>query len=640
MSPSDIAFRREPALRARSPTQARAGGGGPGEGLWRPEGRAGAELPGGAGRGARAGGAQRRGEDVHAAVPGGHPPVSAGRVAVAGHDVAEQPVEAKRALAFLPDEPRLFEYLTVWEHLNFIARLYGVADWEARGRALLAEMELAGKERALPGELSRGMKQKLSIACGFLHEPRLILLDEPLTGLDPLGIRRMKASPAPARGAGGGAGALLAPAAAGGGAVPPHPGDRRRAGGGAGDAGGDPRAAERGGCGERLAGGALHPHHQRGRRGAPGASRLMSFSRAVAFLWWASLRNRVRKQVQRLRQPKYLVGLLVGGAYLYAIVLRRLNFQRSVESLPPERPGAGRAGAGGHGDGVAWPRPGCWGRTGLRSRSRRRRCSSCSPAPVSRRGLLHYKLARGLFGAGVAAFFSTIFIGRGLSSHPVLFFLGAAVVLGTVNLHVHCRLLRAHEAGAARGGWGRRCGGWCSWRCWPGSCWAVYAAVRAHPFPEGGSGRRVVEAWLTELLEQPALHLVLWPARALVALPMAEGVRDFLPSPPGSAGAAGGALRLGVGCWWCPSRRRWWPGPRRWRRERDSGWRGWGHMRHAQALLPLEGAGPRWRCCGRTSSRRGGLGGPEMLLVLALGAGGADWRWRLFSPGRCPRVRQ
>ena len=121
-------------------------------------------------------------------------PPSSGRVRVAGHDLAGAPVEAKHALAFLPDEPRLFEYLTVWEHLNFVARLYGVADWEERARALLAEMELAGKEKALPGELSRGMKQKLSIACGFLHDPRLILLDEPLTGLDPIGIRRMKAS--------------------------------------------------------------------------------------------------------------------------------------------------------------------------------------------------------------------------------------------------------------------------------------------------------------------------------------------------------------------------------------------------------------------------------------------------------------
>lgn len=121
-------------------------------------------------------------------------PPTAGHIRVAGHDLAAEPVAAKRELAFLPDEPRLFEYLTVWEHLNFVARLYGVADWEARGRALLEELELTGKERALPGELSRGMKQKLSIACGFLHEPRLILLDEPLTGLDPLGIRRMKDS--------------------------------------------------------------------------------------------------------------------------------------------------------------------------------------------------------------------------------------------------------------------------------------------------------------------------------------------------------------------------------------------------------------------------------------------------------------
>jgi ABC-2 type transport system ATP-binding protein len=119
---------------------------------------------------------------------------TAGRVRIAGHDLAAEPVEAKRALAFLPDEPRLFEYLTVKEHLNLVARLYGVRGWEAPARGLLEELELAGKEDALPGELSRGMKQKLSIACGFLHDPRLIFLDEPLTGLDPLAIRRIKES--------------------------------------------------------------------------------------------------------------------------------------------------------------------------------------------------------------------------------------------------------------------------------------------------------------------------------------------------------------------------------------------------------------------------------------------------------------
>lgn len=121
-------------------------------------------------------------------------PPTQGAVRIAGHDLAKDPVHAKQALAFLPDEPRLFEYLTVREHLNLTARLYGVVEWEARADVLLRELELDGKRDALPGELSRGMKQKLSIACGFLHDPKLILLDEPLTGLDPLGIRKMKQS--------------------------------------------------------------------------------------------------------------------------------------------------------------------------------------------------------------------------------------------------------------------------------------------------------------------------------------------------------------------------------------------------------------------------------------------------------------
>ena len=117
---------------------------------------------------------------------------TAGRIAVAGHDLATEPVAAKKKLAWMPDEPHLFDYLTVSEHLTLTARLYQVPDAEARGRALLEELELAPKAEALPGELSRGMKQKLAIACGLLHEPAALLFDEPLTGLDPVGIRRMK----------------------------------------------------------------------------------------------------------------------------------------------------------------------------------------------------------------------------------------------------------------------------------------------------------------------------------------------------------------------------------------------------------------------------------------------------------------
>jgi ABC-2 type transport system ATP-binding protein len=121
-------------------------------------------------------------------------PATSGTVRIAGHDIAADPVTAKRALAFFPDEPRLFEYLTVRQHLNFVARIYNVRDHQSIAQPLLEEFEIADKADQLPGELSRGMKQKLAIACGLLHGPRVMFFDEPLTGLDPLGIRRMKNS--------------------------------------------------------------------------------------------------------------------------------------------------------------------------------------------------------------------------------------------------------------------------------------------------------------------------------------------------------------------------------------------------------------------------------------------------------------
>jgi len=121
-------------------------------------------------------------------------PPTRGSVRIGGHDIAEEPIQAKRQLAFFPDEPRLFDYLTVKQHLAFVARLYSVADHEARAQPLLEELEIADRANHLPGELSRGMKQKLAIACGLLHSPAVMIFDEPLTGLDPLGIRRMKDS--------------------------------------------------------------------------------------------------------------------------------------------------------------------------------------------------------------------------------------------------------------------------------------------------------------------------------------------------------------------------------------------------------------------------------------------------------------
>ena len=121
-------------------------------------------------------------------------PPTRGTIQICGHDLARAPVAAKQELAFFTDEPRLFEYLTVAQHLAFTARIYQVRDYERLARPLLEELEIADKADKLPSELSRGMKQKLVIACGLLHSPKAIFFDEPLTGLDPLGIRRMKDS--------------------------------------------------------------------------------------------------------------------------------------------------------------------------------------------------------------------------------------------------------------------------------------------------------------------------------------------------------------------------------------------------------------------------------------------------------------
>jgi ABC-2 type transport system ATP-binding protein len=118
----------------------------------------------------------------------------AGSVRVGGHDVVRSSVEAKRLLAYVPDTPHPFDLLTVVEHLRFTALAYRVERAEERFDALLREMEIHEKRDDYANTLSRGMQQKLAIACAFLHEPRALLLDEPLTGLDPRAIRDMRES--------------------------------------------------------------------------------------------------------------------------------------------------------------------------------------------------------------------------------------------------------------------------------------------------------------------------------------------------------------------------------------------------------------------------------------------------------------
>lgn len=111
---------------------------------------------------------------------------------VAGADVQLNPIEAKSRLAYVPDEPRLFDALTVWEHLRFFAAAYRVENFEKAAEELLAEFELTDRRDTLCHDLSRGMRQKVAICCALLHSPDLLMFDEPLTGLDPRGIRTIK----------------------------------------------------------------------------------------------------------------------------------------------------------------------------------------------------------------------------------------------------------------------------------------------------------------------------------------------------------------------------------------------------------------------------------------------------------------
>ncbi|MEE2636556.1 MAG: ABC transporter ATP-binding protein [Acidobacteriota bacterium] len=119
-------------------------------------------------------------------------PPTAGDIIIAGYDLKDHPVEARRRLAFVPDEPHLFDHLTAIDHLTLFSRLYGVSDGTARSEELLVQAGLGDQRLSFPGELSRGMKQKLVVACALLHHPEALVLDEPLTGLDPAAMRRMK----------------------------------------------------------------------------------------------------------------------------------------------------------------------------------------------------------------------------------------------------------------------------------------------------------------------------------------------------------------------------------------------------------------------------------------------------------------
>lgn len=101
-------------------------------------------------------------------------------------------LEAKRLFAYVPELPAMYDALTVREHMEFIIRAYGVDASEEEMEALLKEFELDDKQEKLGNELSKGMMQKVSICCALITHPKVILLDEPMVGLDPAAIKTLK----------------------------------------------------------------------------------------------------------------------------------------------------------------------------------------------------------------------------------------------------------------------------------------------------------------------------------------------------------------------------------------------------------------------------------------------------------------
>src|ERR1700736_3717612 len=113
-------------------------------------------------------------------------------------------VERTRQMALIPETPEVYEMLTVWEHLVFVARSCKVdASWRANGERLLERLDLADKRDTLGDALSKGMRQKLLIACAVLAQTPVLLLDEPMIGLDPRGQRELRDILVEIRGQGG-----------------------------------------------------------------------------------------------------------------------------------------------------------------------------------------------------------------------------------------------------------------------------------------------------------------------------------------------------------------------------------------------------------------------------------------------------
>ncbi|MEG0295563.1 MAG: ABC transporter ATP-binding protein [Clostridium sp.] len=116
--------------------------------------------------------------------------INSGEILIDGKNSKDRSVREK--FAYIPESPDLYPLLTVWEHFKFIALAYKVSNWEEKANNLISTFCIEDKRNSLAKELSKGMKQKVSIIMALLHDPEIFFIDEPFIGLDPKGIRDFK----------------------------------------------------------------------------------------------------------------------------------------------------------------------------------------------------------------------------------------------------------------------------------------------------------------------------------------------------------------------------------------------------------------------------------------------------------------
>lgn len=113
-----------------------------------------------------------------------------GTICILGKDIKSS--KARSNIAYIPETPEVYPMLTVWEHMKFIALAFNLEKWEAKAAELIGRFDLEEKKNELCKNLSKGMTQKVSICCNLLHDPQVLLVDEPMVGLDPKAIRELK----------------------------------------------------------------------------------------------------------------------------------------------------------------------------------------------------------------------------------------------------------------------------------------------------------------------------------------------------------------------------------------------------------------------------------------------------------------